>query len=52
MYDVSRKKSDEGDRELIAFRIGDQEFCVNVMSGARDPRLDAGNAHAALRLPT
>jgi purine-binding chemotaxis protein CheW len=22
----------EGNRELIAFRIGDQEFCVNVMS--------------------
>ncbi|MCA0255919.1 MAG: chemotaxis protein CheW [Proteobacteria bacterium] len=21
-----------GDRELIAFRIGDQEFCVNIMS--------------------
>ncbi|MDH4439513.1 MAG: chemotaxis protein CheW [Rhizobium sp.] len=22
----------EGDRELIAFRVGDQEFCVNVMA--------------------
>ncbi len=22
----------EGNRELIAFRIGDQEFCVNIMS--------------------
>ena len=26
------KNLNEGDRELIAFRIGDQEFCVNVMS--------------------
>jgi purine-binding chemotaxis protein CheW len=26
------KSLSEGDRELIAFRVGDQEFCVNVMS--------------------
>ena len=26
------KNLNEGDRELIAFRIGDQEFCVNIMS--------------------
>ncbi|CAN7166361.1 purine-binding chemotaxis protein CheW [Rhizobium tibeticum] len=26
------KSLKDGDRELIAFRIGDQEFCVNVMS--------------------
>jgi purine-binding chemotaxis protein CheW len=26
------KSLSEGDRELIAFRIGDQEFCVNIMS--------------------
>ncbi len=26
------KNLKDGDRELIAFRIGDQEFCVNVMS--------------------
>jgi purine-binding chemotaxis protein CheW len=25
------KSLNEGDRELIAFRVGDQEFCVNVM---------------------
>ena len=27
------KNLSEGHRELIAFRVGDQEFCVNVMSG-------------------
>ena len=27
------KNLNEGDRELIAFRIGDQEFCVNIMQG-------------------
>ena len=26
------KNLSEGHRELIAFRVGDQEFCVNVMS--------------------
>ncbi len=26
------KNLSQGDRELIAFRIGDQEFCVNIMS--------------------
>lgn len=26
------KNLNEGHRELIAFRVGDQEFCVNVMS--------------------
>src|SRR6478735_8273739 len=26
------KNLNQGDSELIAFRIGDQEFCVNVMS--------------------
>ncbi len=26
------KSLNQGDRELIAFRIGDQEFCVNIMS--------------------
>lgn len=26
------KNLSHGDRELIAFRIGDQEFCVNIMS--------------------
>jgi len=26
------KNLHEGDRELIAFRVGDQEFCVNIMS--------------------
>jgi purine-binding chemotaxis protein CheW len=26
------KNLNEGDRELIAFRVGDQEFCVNIMS--------------------
>ena len=26
------KNMSEDDRELIAFRIGDQEFCVNIMS--------------------
>lgn len=26
------KNLTQGDRELIAFRIGDQEFCVNIMS--------------------
>jgi purine-binding chemotaxis protein CheW len=26
------KSMNQGDRELIAFRIGDQEFCVDVMS--------------------
>ncbi|MCF6369521.1 chemotaxis protein CheW [Rhizobium halophilum] len=26
------KSVSQGDRELIAFRIGDQEFCVNIMS--------------------
>jgi purine-binding chemotaxis protein CheW len=26
------KNLSEGDRELIAFRIGDQEFCVNIMA--------------------
>jgi purine-binding chemotaxis protein CheW len=26
------KSLNEGHRELIAFRVGDQEFCVNVMS--------------------
>ncbi|MDM9619023.1 chemotaxis protein CheW [Rhizobium sp. S96] len=26
------KNLNERDRELIAFRVGDQEFCVNVMS--------------------
>lgn len=26
------KNSGQGSRELIAFRIGDQEFCVNIMS--------------------
>lgn len=26
------KSLSQGDRELIAFRIGDQEFCVNIMS--------------------
>ena len=26
------KSLNHGDRELIAFRIGDQEFCVNIMS--------------------
>ncbi|KRB58950.1 chemotaxis protein CheW [Rhizobium sp. Root708] len=26
------KSLNEADRELIAFRVGDQEFCVNIMS--------------------
>jgi purine-binding chemotaxis protein CheW len=26
------KSLNQGDRELIAFRIGEQEFCVNIMS--------------------
>ena len=26
------KNLTNGGRELIAFRIGDQEFCVNIMS--------------------
>lgn len=28
----SAKNLQQGSRELIAFRIGDQEFCVNIMS--------------------
>lgn len=31
MENTARKLM-EGNRELIAFRIGDQEFCVNIMS--------------------